>query len=164
MKEIVLNYTQYNVWANKAIIEIVNSLPNEDVEKELVGSFPSVRKTIAHIAFAESIWIQRLQMAEHIIIPNDDDHKPFAELCNEWLGYSNELLAFTDKIKDERGLQHEFHYTNIKGELFKSKVWECLQHVCNHSTFHRGQLITYCRQLGITKIPSTDFITFCRIK
>jgi len=43
-------------------------------------------------------------------------------------------------------------------------VYQMLQHVFNHATYHRGQLVTMLRQLGQDKIPDTDFYTYCRLK
>jgi uncharacterized damage-inducible protein DinB len=39
-----------------------------------------------------------------------------------------------------------------------------LLHVFNHGTYHRGQLVTMLRQLGIENIPATDFIVWSREK
>ena len=113
---------------------------------------------------AESVWLQRLQMAEHVIIPSEKLVGNIQNMCIEWIKCSEGIHEFTKKTYDERGFEHAFHYSNIKGDQMKSKVWECLHHVCNHSSFHRGQLINYLRQVGVTSIPSTDFITFCRKK
>ena len=164
MKELLVQYAAYNHWANGLIIQLLSDLSEEQLHQDLGGSFPSAYKTATHIWMAESVWLQRLQMAEHIIVPTENFSGDFVEACKLWTVSSEGLLHFTKKINDERGLTHEFHYKNIKGETFKSKVYECLQHVANHSTFHRGQLINFLRQLGVTKIPSTDFITFCRMK
>ncbi len=164
MKEILLNYTEYNVWANKLIAEVLCTLTEEEATKELGGSFSSIRKTVQHLWLAESVWLQRLHMAEHVVLPAENFSGDLNDICQRWLTCSEDLFLFTKKIKDERGLEHQFHYTNIKGEFQKSKVWECLHHVCNHSTLHRGQLITYLRQIGVTKIPATDFIAYCRGK
>lgn len=35
-----------------------------------------------------------------------------------------------------------------------------LMHVFNHATYHRGQLVTMLRQLGVKKIPQTDFMVY----
>ncbi len=164
MKEILLNYTEYNVWANRLMADVLSTLTEEQATKELGGSFSSIRKTAEHVWLAESLWMQRLLMAEHVIFPSENFSGDLKEVCGQWLKCSEELHLFTQKIKDERGLEHQFHYTNIKGVFQKSKVWECLHHVCNHSTLHRGQLISYLRQVGMTKIPATDFIAFCRSK
>jgi uncharacterized damage-inducible protein DinB len=39
-----------------------------------------------------------------------------------------------------------------------------LLHLFNHNTYHRGQLVTMLRQLGMDKIPATDFIVWSRKK
>ncbi|MGB3005447.1 MAG: DinB family protein [Chitinophagaceae bacterium] len=37
-------------------------------------------------------------------------------------------------------------------------------HVFNHAAYHRGQLINMLRQLGVKKLPATDFIIWSRNK
>ncbi len=162
MKEIILQYTNYNVWANKRIIDLLQILTDDELDKELGGSFSTVRKTVYHIWGAESIWHQRLQMAEHILIPQDHFDGNFSEACMEWQKVSKQFIAFADKQFDDRSFEHEFAYRALKNTPMKSKVWEALHHCMNHSTFHRGQLINYARMLGLTKIQSIDFITYCR--
>jgi uncharacterized damage-inducible protein DinB len=43
-------------------------------------------------------------------------------------------------------------------------VYHVLHHIFNHSTYHRGQLVTMLRQLGSKDIPATDFIAFVKKK
>lgn len=55
-------------------------------------------------------------------------------------------------------------YKNLGGESFTAVNSDILQQVFNHSTFHRGQIITLLRFLGFEgKLPSTDFISWERI-
>jgi uncharacterized damage-inducible protein DinB len=63
----------------------------------------------------------------------------------------------------ENQLLHVFGYVRKKEQL-KMPVYQMLHHVFNHATYHRGQLVTILRQLGVDKIPSTDFSTFCMKK
>jgi uncharacterized damage-inducible protein DinB len=60
----------------------------------------------------------------------------------------------------ESSLDHVFQYYNRKKEHFKMPIYQMLHHVFNHSTYHRGQLVTMLRQLGVEKLPSTDFSTW----
>jgi uncharacterized damage-inducible protein DinB len=161
MKEIALKYTAYNLWANRLLVDVLLSLPDEVVEKNLKGSFGSLRATAEHIWVAEHIWLQRLLMAEKVGPPNENLPSNFETVCRAWLTCSEALHHFTEKIFDDRGLLHEFHYYNIAGEQQKSSVWECLLHVANHGSFHRGQLVNYLRQSGVKTIPSTDFMAYC---
>lgn len=164
MKQILLDYSLYNVWANARVIALLRDLPVEELDKELGGSFPTVRQTTYHIWGAESIWHQRLQMAEHVIVPQENFEGSFADACSQWQKVSQLLAEFIEKQFDDRGFEHEFVYRNLKKETMKSKVWRALHHCFNHSTFHRGQLINFARMLGQTKIPNTDQITYFREK
>src|SRR5688572_32730826 len=52
-----------------------------------------------------------------------------------------------------------FRSTNTKGEQWKYPLWQMMQHVVNHSSYHRGQAATLMRQLGTEPAP-TDFLIF----
>ena len=39
-------------------------------------------------------------------------------------------------------------YDNVQGERWRYPLRSMLQHVANHSTYHRGQVVTLLRQLG----------------
>jgi uncharacterized damage-inducible protein DinB len=43
-------------------------------------------------------------------------------------------------------------------------VYQILLHLANHNTYHRGQLVNMLRQLGVEKIPQTDFVVWSRKK
>ena len=43
-------------------------------------------------------------------------------------------------------------------------VWQMLQHVVNHASYHRGQVTTMLRQLGAEPAKSMDMIAFYRVK
>jgi uncharacterized damage-inducible protein DinB len=62
----------------------------------------------------------------------------------------------------ETALADVFTYQNLKGEQFTQPIFQMLIHVFNHGTYHRGQMVTMLRQLGVEKIPATDFIVWSR--
>jgi len=47
------------------------------------------------------------------------------------------------------------------GKQTSGPLWTMLQHVANHSTYHRGQITTMLRQLGARAV-GTDLIAFYR--
>jgi uncharacterized damage-inducible protein DinB len=164
MKEILIDYTKYNVWANKSMINLFSASSEDDVDRNLGGSFHSIRKTIYHIWGAESIWLQRLQLKESILVPQESFVGSFQQACLEWANVSNAFVNYCQEVNHENALMVEFSYRNLQGQLFSSKPWECIHHCMNHSTFHRGQLVQFARMLGMDTIPSTDFITYTRQK
>ena len=163
MKELLAKYVAYNLWANGIFADLILKLPAGDVFKELPSSFKTIQETVFHMCFAESIWRQRLMLAERIIPLNEALKSDTTALCKELISQSNQLHQWVSG-KNELALTHVFEYKNLKGEFFKQPVNEVLLHVCNHGTYHRGQLVNMLRQLGFDKIPQTDFSFWSRTK
>jgi uncharacterized damage-inducible protein DinB len=40
-------------------------------------------------------------------------------------------------------------------------LWQLVQHLANHSTYHRGQVLNFLRQLG-ARVAATDMILWDR--
>ncbi len=163
MKKLLKQYAAYNVWANQRIIDHILSLPEEKQLAEVPSSFNNLYKTLLHIWDAESIWWQRMKLQERIVVPSVDFSGTIQELAHglirqslqweEWVGGASDLV-----------LDHVFQYQNSKRETFKMPVYQMVHHVFNHGTYHRGQLINMLRQLGVEKLPQTDFSLWTRNK
>lgn len=162
MKQLLQQYAAYNTWANKRIVETALLLPDEQVNKEIVSSFPSVYKTVTHMMEVENVWWQRLQLVEQATPPGWFTGN-FTELSKKLIELSQQWESWVQNANDA-GINHVFAWYNFKKEYFKEPVYKVLLHLFNHQTLHRGQLITMFRQLGVDKIPPTDFIVFARSK
>ena len=163
MKPILLQCAAYTIWANRKIIECINNLSNDQISREISSSFSSIHKTVLHMLDAESIWWQRVKLVEHIERPSDSFDGSFEELIKRLEAQSRQWEEWISNASDNQ-LNHVFSYQNTKKEQFKQPVYEMLLHIFNHNTYHRGQLVTMLRQLGVEKIPPTDFIVFTRKK
>lgn len=160
MKEMLLQYAAYNVWANKLIIDAIMKLEEAQVDMEITSSFSSLRKTVYHVWSAEYIWLQRLELAERPVWIESDFDGTFLTVCDDWQKVSESLKAFTEKQFDDNALTHVLQYYDRKKNSHKTPVFQVLLHVFNHSTYHRGQLVTMLRQAGLKDIPGTDFIAY----
>jgi len=164
MKELLLQYAQYNVWANKRAIDAMLKLDDGLTNKEVTSSFPSVLATVCHTWAAEFIWLQRLQLAEHPQWVGSDFTGTFEEACSHWQQVSADLAKFVEKQHGDSAFQHVLQYYDRAKVSHKTPVYHVLHHIFNHSTYHRGQLVTMLRQLGSKDIPATDFIAFVKKK
>ena len=63
---------------------------------------------------------------------------------------------------DEQEIQRVIRYRTFAGLESSSVLWQMLQHVVNHASYHRGQVTTMLRQLGAAPPKGTDLITFYR--
>jgi uncharacterized damage-inducible protein DinB len=163
MKELLKQYAAYNIWASQRIFDVIIALPEEKQIAEVPSSFTSLFKTVLHMLDAENIWWQRMKMQERIVVPSENFTGTFQELANVLIQQSRQWEEWVSSASD-LSLDHVFQYYNNKKEHFKMPVYQMIHHVFNHGTYHRGQLITMLRQLGVDKLPQTDFSLWTRTK
>ncbi len=163
MKEILQQLSSYHLWANQLLLETINQLPEEKQTQTVASSFDSLLKTVVHIWNAEAIWWQRMKLNERIVAPVESFSGKMKEASGSLLQQNRQWNEWIINAQ-EHMLQHEFIYLNSKREQFKQPVYQMLIHLFNHGTYHRGQLVTMLRQLGVEKIPPTDFIVWSRRK
>lgn len=160
MKELLLQYAEYNAWANRLYIDVLSQLSEKQLDMAMVSSFPSIRKTVAHMWSAEDIWLQRLLLTEQTVWAEANFRGDFAEMLARWKSISATLCDFVSKQFADASFQHIMQYNNLKGEPVKLPVYIALMQAFNHASYHRGQLITMLRQAGVTRLPASDFHIF----
>ena len=163
MKEILQQLAAYNIWANALLMEILKKLPRELHQKEIPSSFNSLEKTVLHMWNAESVWWQRMKLQERIIGPMENFNGKMEDAIEGLTLQNKQWNEWINKAQ-EHHLEHVFQYQNFKGEQFKQPIYQMLLHLFNHGTYHRGQIVNMLRQLGVEKIPQTDFIVWSRKK
>lgn len=163
MKELLSQLAAYNIWANQKLLEIILALPEEKQKQEMPSSFKSLYTTVFHMWDAESIWWQRMKLHERITRPSDNFNSSMKDVANGLLQQNQQWQEWVSTAT-EPILDHVFQYYNQKKESFKQPIFQMMLHVFNHGTYHRGQLVNMLRQLGIEKIPQTDFIVWSRKK
>src|ERR1051326_660035 len=160
MKEILETHTAYNLWANTRIANMLKeNFPLLD--RDVKSSFPSLRKTMYHIWGAEELWWKRLHGESLSKVPAMDFIGDFDEAVKNFLSVSKNFADFV-KSKDEKFLQTNCDYKDTRGNSWTSPHWQMIFHCMNHSTFHRGQIITMLKALGVTTIPATDMVVYFR--
>ncbi len=161
ISELLLKYARYSQWAHKRLLDLINTLTEEQQHAIVPSSFDSLYKTVLHIWSAESLWLGRLNL-EPIKITGDPFEKSMEKL-SEALESVDQLWVDWFVAKKDFQLTQKIHYTNMAGQSFHEPYDLLLTHIFNHSTYHNGQLVTMLRSLGQDKIPSTDFIAWVRI-
>lgn len=162
MKELLQSYASYNYWAHKSFTDVILNM-DENLHQQIVkSSFPNLYATVLHIWDAESIWWQRMNGHEQLVIPSKQFNPSMKEVVNGLLHQSQQWETWAKQCSEDE-LKKTFEYKNLKGLSFHSTIWQVVQHVFNHGTYHRGQLVTMMRELGVTEIPATDFIHWCRM-
>jgi uncharacterized damage-inducible protein DinB len=163
MKQYYINLAKYNVWANDLVFEWLASISEEQWTRHIESSFNSIKETSIHVLSAENIWHQRLIKIAAPVWIADDVKGSKDEVIQAWRKASDSLLEYVDAM-DETELSALLYYKRINGEEYTQPVQEILVHVFNHSTYHRGQLVTMFRQAGFKDVTSTDYLFFNRLQ
>jgi len=150
----------FNAWANHRVLTAVEALTAEQFTKPLGSSFSSVRDTLAHICGVEWVWLERLQGRSPASIPEAKEYPDLAALCARWADTEKRWLEYLSRL-DQSELDEEVDYKTLSYGAARDRRWQMMQHVVNHGTYHRGQVIAMLRQLG-AKGVGTDLISFYR--
>lgn len=161
MKQLLTSFTQYEHWANERLLPVVLALDEAAQQQVIVSSFPSIYKTFLHIWDANTIWWQRLQRVEEVVVPSLSFHPTMAEIEKGLLESNRKWIDWV-KEANMNDIEAMLPYKTMKGDAFTQPVYDILLHLSNHGSYYRGQLVTMLRQLGVNQVPQIDYILFAR--
>jgi uncharacterized damage-inducible protein DinB len=151
---------EYDAWANHRLMDAVAALTTEQFTRDMGSSFRSVRDTMAHIINGQWLWLERWQGRTPGAFPDPKEYPDFASLQKRWEEVEKNVMAFVRGLSAER-IAHVDEYKTQTAGIFTCPLWQVMQHLVNHGTYHRGQVTTLLRQLG-AKAVSTDMSFYYR--
>ena len=153
----------YHYWARDRLLEALDPLTPEQFARDLGSSFKSIRDTVAHIYAAEWAWYSRWQGTSPDALLPVDQFSDVASIRDAWQAHEAKMRAYVESLGDE-GVGRMIDYKLLSGQPGTSAIWQMLQHVVNHASYHRGQVTTMLRQIGATPAKSMDMIAFYRLQ
>jgi uncharacterized damage-inducible protein DinB len=148
----------YTEWANARLVAALAPLSDQALAQPVASSFGSLRDTLAHVIAGEWIWLRRFKNETPTAMPDWVKGAGRAELLSMLAAVEAERRAFLAELTDE-ALERPLEYRLLSGAAHRDRLADLIQHVVNHSTYHRGQAVTQLRQLGLAP-PSTDLVAF----
>jgi uncharacterized damage-inducible protein DinB len=109
---------------------------------------------------AEWIWLERWKGVSPTRGFDEAEFKDVIAIRDRWVSIEEHRASWLRGLKKDDPSQ-KIRYKNLQGQAYESPLWQLVQHVANHSTYHRGQLITMLRQLG-AKPAVTDMVVWDR--
>jgi uncharacterized damage-inducible protein DinB len=150
----------YNAWANQRTVDACATLSPEQFTRDLESSFRSVRDTIVHVMVDEQVWLERWKLKWDGTYRKESEFPDLDSVRHAWRGIEPELLAFIGGVSYE-DVRRIVPHKNAAGVDFRMPLWQLMQHLVNHATYHRGQITTLVRQAGGKPI-ATDLVRFYR--
>ena len=161
-KKHFIELADYIIWADNTAIEWLNQINEEQWNRSVISSFSSIRQTAIHIAGAEKIWIDFWTNVPDPVYLSAEFKGTKNDLIEIWKKTSVGLKNFIEKYPEENYLQ-QVSLKKPNGEEARMELSQTFPHMINHSTYHRGQLVTLLRQTGFTNLSSTDLFTYYRM-
>jgi uncharacterized damage-inducible protein DinB len=152
----------YNAWANEEVRQVIRGLDKEVFSQDLKSSHRSLRGTVAHIASAEWIWLQRWKGISPGQMLAEEQFATTEMAVSRWTSIDQDVTDFVNTLQAS-DLGVTFSFTTTEGKKLSGVLWQAMQHLVNHSSYHRGQIAALLRQLGQTP-RSTDLIKYYRLK
>lgn len=145
-KKLFLKQLDYELWANKILIKAISD-----------SHVPEARtfEIFSHIIIAHSNWLKRVLGETTTLKPWDKmTLESGLELSIEnFNGWKKYLSAKTDQ---QLGQHVYFPFT---GKPSKISIEDLLIHLINHSSYHRGQIISMLKG-KLDPLPLTTYIAF----
>src|SRR6266540_154947 len=150
----------YNAWANRLLFDAAAALSDELYHRDLKSSFGGIHGTLAHIVWAEQLWLNRWLLRPNPAVPRGRDLGSLAAVRARWEEIEARRAGFVAGLPEAR-LDDTVRVKPTSGGEYLHSYRQMFRHLVNHSSYHRGQVVTVMRQVGVQP-PSTDLILFYR--
>ncbi len=149
---LINNYASYNLWANSTLVKWLRTKPADVLAQTVPSSFPSVKETILHIWNTQRYWLSVIQKSEFVPFDFDgtleDAFAGFIQQSEETANYIASMAI--DTLEESTLVISPWFQCDFQNFEY---IMQCM----NHSTYHRGQIVTIGRNLGFTDAPMTDY-------
>lgn len=152
---------RYNQWANERIFDAVFKLPEGEATKARPTLFKNITHTLNHNYVIDLIFQAHLEGREHGFTARNTPEPPPLEAL--WVG-QQALDAWYVEWSDrnpEAAWDEEVHFTFVGGGEGVMTQGEILQHLVNHTSYHRGFVADMFNQIP-ARPPNTDLTVFLR--
>jgi len=150
----------YNAWANRKFFPVLAALPAEPYFRDLKSSHGGIHGTLCHIVWAEELWLNRWLKQPNPAVPQGRDLATLEAAVERWERVEARRAALLAGLSEARWDETVAVKPSTGGEYVHT-FRQMFRHAVDHSSYHRGQIVTMLRQLGVTP-PTTGLIYFYR--
>src|SRR5713101_3256019 len=116
---------EYNAWANNRLMNVLETLSEEQYTKDLRSSHGGVQGTLAHILASHEMWLSRWEGNPTKTTIDANRGPALATAKQFWSGMQAKLTTFVNGL-DEAELAKSISYTNTKGETYSNPLWQMM--------------------------------------
>jgi len=146
----------YNYWARDRHLQACAAVTEDQFLRPLGSSFPSIRDNLAHLVAVEWLWLERWRGRSPRSLLSPEEFPTIVAVSERWHMVESEMRQYLASLSVET-LACLITYVNSRGQTWTYTLWRMMLHLLNHQSYHRGQVATLLRQLGIQP-PEVDFL------
>jgi uncharacterized damage-inducible protein DinB len=156
---------EYDRWANHRAFQAASTLTVDEFTRDLGGTLRSVRDTLVHIVAGEwgwlTIWNEPSVTSAFVtdlwtrigVVFDPNAFPDLAAVQLKWAEVEREQVEFVNRVTNESLA------SMVPVRETQISLAHLMQHLANHSTYHRGQVALKMRQLAAVPV-ATDFALF----
>ena len=149
MRDDLFALQDYNLWANRLLLESLAPLTHEEYVREMGGGWPSIRASLVHLAGATRAWAERFEGRDATVLPGVEDVQALADAARMLNDADARIAVFLATLTPER-LSAPLAWKNLKKEEKAAPLWTVLRHTVNHASYHRGQIAAMQRRVDLS--------------
>lgn len=156
----IKNLFEYNDWANDILVDMLAAAFGEhtDLRTGVAPMVIEIQETAVHIVSALHIWRMRWQGTSLSYFMDPEPYATAQRMRECYHSERTRLWEFFNGLNSDECLNRVYAYTSTRGEPFEQPLAAMMQHVVNHSSYHRGQITARLMALGFgDMIVGTDF-------
>jgi len=145
----------YNRWADRLVLEACRKLTPEQLVAEPSPGWSSVHTTIVHIAIVTEGWLRGVAGETVETVPTPEQ-LPTVDDVERLLDRAYETFEKILPTLTPERLSAPQTFRS-RGRAAVLPPWAVLRHLVNHATYHRGQVASKLKRLGVDP-PATDLV------
>ena len=156
---------RYNRWQNASLFNAADALSEEQRREDRGAFFGSLHTTLAHILWADRVWMNRFANTSATGSQDDQGKGPNYQ---SWQELKTDRANFDETISNwaiglnQEWLEADLTWWNTTGTRKSTlAAWKLVAHFFNHQTHHRGQAHALLTANGAVT-EATDLLVIAR--
>jgi uncharacterized damage-inducible protein DinB len=157
--DVLRMHLDYAAWASSRLLNAAAALTEEQLSRDFATADRSVIGTLVHLFGADRIWLRRVRGEPGGSAPGPE-FRHVGALAPAWQDVLEQWRNWAAPMTDA-DFDQVIAYHDMKGNPWRTPLWQVVLHVVNHGTHHRGQVAGFLRSMGVAP-PPLDLIAYYR--
>jgi len=157
----VLSMARYNAWQNRQMKAALEALPEAELTRDRGAFFGSIFATVNHLLWADAMWMSRFAdwPKPEVGIEGSTALVPTLAVWGaERFRADGRILIWAERLGALDLTGDLRWYSGATGRAQVRPLGQCLAHMFNHQTHHRGQVHAMMTAAGLDAPVSDLFL------